>query len=366
MITEIIRSDARQVADNLGRLLEPLAGSRVLVTGAAGFLGAFFLDVLDAFNERHPASPARVHGLDNFMVGPPERISHLLGRPWLTLRTGDVSRPDDIEGSYDYIIHLASIGSPSIYRANPLQVIAANVQGTWNLLEMARKGARGMLSFSSSEVYGDPMVVPTPETYHGNVSFTGPRACYDESKRLGETLCATYFRLHRVPVKVIRPFNVYGPGQRLDDGRIIPDLLRAALAGGPLVLLSDGGATRSFCYVSDFTEACLMLLMMPEADGEAFNVGNAEEVSIATAARTMAEVAGQLMGGQPLPVLFETSAESAYLVDNPQRRCPDLNKLQRLTGFRARVMLREGLSRSLVSYREERDPLHQRRAALQG
>lgn len=362
MITEIIREDARGVVDRLGRLLEPLAGSRVLVTGAAGFLGAFFLDVLEAFNERHPGNPAQVHGLDNFMVGPPERISHLLGRPWLSLRTGDVSQPAEIEGAYDYIIHAASIGSPSIYRANPLQVIAANVQGTWNLLETARKGARGMLSFSSSEVYGDPLVVPTPETYNGNVSFTGPRACYDESKRLGETLCATYFRLHRVPVKVIRPFNVYGPGQRLDDGRIIPDLLRAALAGGPLVLFSDGAATRSFCYVSDFTEACMMLMMMPEADGEAFNVGNAEEVSIAAAARTMAEVAGT----PALPVLFETSPEGAYLVDNPQRRCPDLSKLHRLTGFAARVMLREGLTRSLDSYREAQSPLPQRRAAMRG
>lgn len=353
MITDVIRQDARGVVDNLGRLLDPLCGSRVLVTGAAGFLGAFFMDVLDAFNERHPAPPAQVTALDNFMVGPPERISHLLGRPWLSLRTADVSKPQEIEAGFDFILHCASIGSPSIYRANPLQVIAANVQGTWNLLEAARKGAKGMLSFSSSEVYGDPAIVPTPEDYNGNVSFTGPRACYDESKRLGETLCATYFRLHRVPVKVIRPFNVYGPGQRLDDGRIIPDLLRAALSGGPLVLFSDGAATRSFCYVSDFTEACLMLLVMPEADGEAFNVGNAEEVSIAQAAHTMADLAAQ----PPLEVLFEKSAETAYLVDNPQRRCPDLSKLQRLTGFSAKVMLREGLGRSFASYRQERDLL---------
>jgi UDP-glucuronate decarboxylase len=348
MITEIIRDDAQGVVDNLGRLIEPLAGSTILVTGAAGFLGGFFLDVLDAFNQAHPTRPARIIAMDNFMVGPPARIAHLLGRPWLTCRTGDVSRPMEPAVEADWIIHCASIGSPSIYRANPLQTIAANVQGTWNMLEMARRGAKGMLAFSSSEVYGDPLVVPTPETYNGNVSFTGPRACYDESKRLGETLCATYFGLHRVPVKVIRPFNIYGPGQRLDDGRIIPDLVRAALAGGPLTLFSDGSATRSFCYVSDFVEACMTLLMMPEADGEAFNVGNAEEVSIAQVARTMADLAAR----PALPVLFETSAESAYLVDNPQRRCPDLTKLNRMTGFNARVMVREGLARTLDSYRQ--------------
>lgn len=359
MITDIIREDARKVVDNLGRALEPLAGSNVLVTGAAGFLGSFFLDVLDAFNQRHADNPARVTALDTFMVGPPERISHLLGRPWMSLRTADVSEPQEIAGDFQWIIHCASIGSPPIYRANPLKVIAANVTGTWNLLEAARRtGARGMLNFSSSEVYGDPAVVPTPEGYNGNVSFTGPRACYDESKRLGETLCTTYFRLHKMPVKVIRPFNVYGPGQRLDDGRIIPDLLRAGLEGEAIVLFSDGAATRSFCYVSDFAEACLMLMVMPEADGEAFNVGNAEEVSIAQAARTMAAAAAE----PPLPVRFEKSAETAYLVDNPQRRCPDLAKLERFTGFRARVSLREGLGRALTSYRQERDVIPRRAA----
>ncbi|MDA8231080.1 MAG: NAD-dependent epimerase/dehydratase family protein [Magnetospirillum sp.] len=350
MITDIIRTDARGVVANLGRLLDPLSGSTLMMTGAAGFLGGFFLDVLAAFNERHPDRPVRVVAVDNFMVGPARRLAHLDGEAWVTRVDGDVSRPMAGDVVPDWIIHLASIASPIVYRANPLSVIAANVQGTWNMLELARKGAKGMLAFSSSEVYGDPAIVPTPESYNGNVSFTGPRACYDESKRLAETLCATYYRLHRTPVKVVRPFNVYGPGQRLDDGRIIPDLLRAALAGGPLVLYSDGRATRSFCYVADFVEACLMLLMMPEADGEAFNVGNGDEVSIADAARAMAESAGD----PPLAVECRQSADSAFLVDNPQRRCPDLGKLVRLTGFQARVPLREGLARSLESYREMR------------
>ncbi|MBI5165209.1 MAG: NAD-dependent epimerase/dehydratase family protein [Magnetospirillum sp.] len=356
MITAIIREDAEAVAANLGRLLDPLAGSSVLVTGAAGFLGSFFLDVLDAFNRTWPDRPARVLALDSFMVGPSTRIAHLLERPWLTCRHCDISAGTGLDIAPDWIIHCASIGSPIIYRANPLTVIAANVQGTWNVLELARRGSRGVLHLSSSEVYGDPRQVPTPEGYTGNVSFTGPRACYDESKRLSETLCATYVRLHRTPVKTVRPFNVYGPGQRLDDGRIIPDLLRGALAGGPLTLFSDGAATRSFCYVADFVEASLMLLMMPEADGEAFNVGNAEEVTIADAARTMAQVARR----PPLAVTFGTSPDGAFLVDNPQRRCPDLTKLHRLTGWTARVPLAEGLGRSLASYRQESAALAKR------
>lgn len=360
MITDVIRDDARTVVEHLGRLLDPLCGSTVLVTGAAGFLGSYFLDVLDAFNEAHPGRPCRVLALDTFLVGPPERINHLLGKPWIACRSHDISKPYDFDVTPDWIIHCASIGSPAIYRANPLAVIGANVLGTWNMLELTRKGARGLLAFSSSEIYGDPQVIPTPEDYRGWVSCTGPRACYDESKRMAETLASTYFRLHRTPVKTIRPFNVYGPGQRLDDGRIIPDLLRAALAGGPLTLFSDGKATRSFCYVSDFVEACMTLLVMPEADGEAFNVGNAEEVTIEAAARIMARVAAD----PPLEVAFGTSPEADFLVDNPQRRCPDLTKLHRLTGYTARVMLEEGLSRSLTSYRQERSMAAARRAAI--
>ena len=349
MITEIIRADCRGVVANLGRLLDPLAGSTVMITGAAGFLGGFFLDVFDAFNASRGDNPARIVAVDSFLVGMKRRFEHLSGRSWLSFREADISRPLEFEVHPDWIIHLASIGSPTFYRSRPLEVIAANVQGTWNMLELAYKGgAKGMLVFSSSEVYGDPVIVPTPETYWGNVSFTGPRACYDESKRMAETLCATYSRLHRTPVKVVRPFNVYGPGQRLDDGRIIPDLMQAALAGGPLVLYSDGAATRSFCYVADFIEACLTLLIMPEADGEAFNVGNATEVTIATVAHTLAAIAGD----PPLTVEMRANPDVTYLVDNPQRRCPDLSKLVRLTGFEARIGLREGLARTLTSYGE--------------
>ncbi|HWB00147.1 MAG TPA: NAD-dependent epimerase/dehydratase family protein, partial [Pirellulales bacterium] len=202
----------------------------------------------------------------------------------------------------------------------------------------------------SSEIYGDPdpAAIPTPETYRGIVSCTGPRACYDESKRLGETLCVTFWQQFGTPVKIIRPFNVYGPGQRLDDKRIIPDLLSAALQRQPIVLHSDGRATRSFCYATDFLSGMLHVLMSNES-GEAFNVGNDEEVTI----RQVAEVASRLDASGALPIEFRVSGDSQYLVDNPQRRCPDLSKMRQAFPWQPCVPVAEGLARAYRSYLAE-------------
>ena len=351
MITTVISEDARSVAENLSAVLSPLGGRSVLVTGASGFLGGFFCDVLAAFNERLGELPhCRVTALDNYLVGLPSRLEHLRNNRDFVFVAHDIAKPIVLERVPDYIIHLASIGSPMIYRPRPIETVATNVDGTRHMLELARRGSTSMLYFSSSEVYGDPApeAIPTPEDYRGNVSFTGPRACYDESKRLCETLCVDYWRQHKVPVKTIRPFNVYGPGQRLDDGRIVPDLLQAAMKGGPIVLFSDGRATRSFCYVADFVRACLTVLMS-DANGEAFNVGNDTEIAIGDAARIMASVAAE----PPIPIEFRQSEDTDFLVDNPQRRCPDLGKLRRAFGFEPHFDLHRGFSRTLASYREE-------------
>ena len=237
------------------------------------------------------------------------------------------------------------------YQQHPLETIDVNVRGTRNLLETCRtQPVRAMLHLSTSEIYGDPSADanPTRESYRGLVSCTGPRACYDESKRLSETQCAIYHQKHGVPVKVGRPFNMYGPGQRIDDRRIVPDLMSAAIRNEPIVLLSDGRATRSFCYIRDAVWAMLLILLKGQA-GEAYNLGNdREEVTMLQVAQLLQEIAGT---GKPIE--HRVSADPQYLSDNPQRRCPDLNKLRALADFAPQVLLREGLARTLQSYRHE-------------
>lgn len=300
------------------------------------------------FNET--ARPGcRVLAVNNFKTGLPERLAWIKGRRDIELRPGDVSIGCEPGEPVDWVIHGAGIASPPVYRQFPLETIDVNVNGTRHMLDLLRRGGRGMLLLSSSEIYGDPDAahIPTAEDFRGYVSSTGPRACYDESKRLGETLAMTYYRLYGSPVKIIRPFNVYGPGQRLDDGRIIPSLISAALQRQPIVLYGDGRATRSFCYVRDAIRG-MLLVLLSRVSGEAFNVGNDEEISIGELAR----IAAGLDGPPELPIRFATSADGDYLSDNPLRRCPDLTKLRGLGAWEPQVKVREGLRRTLESYRE--------------
>ncbi len=348
ILTTVAREDAEQICADLKGPMQALNGTTLLITGAGGFLGAALLETLAVFNET--ARPGcRVLALDNFRVGLPERLAWLEGRSDMQFRQCDVSQPYDPGEPVQWIIHAASIASPPFYRQFPLETIDVNVNGTRHMLDLLRRGGSGMLLLSTSEIYGDPDAahIPTREDYRGFVSCTGPRACYDESKRLAETLATTYFRRFGSPIKTIRPFNVYGPGQRLDDGRIIPSLISAAYYRRPIVLYSDGTATRSFCYVRDAIAAMLLILVSPAA-GEAFNVGNDEEISIADAAA----IAAGLNGPPALPIHFEVSEDRDYLSDNPRRRCPDLTKLKNLGPWEPRVKVREGLARTLQSYRD--------------
>jgi dTDP-glucose 4,6-dehydratase/UDP-glucuronate decarboxylase len=331
-------SDIDEILERSEPHLRTLAGARLLVTGAGGFLPAYFCEALVAANDRLLKDPVSLRCVDNFVTGLPERLAGFAGRPDVALENASVVDLATLGASH--VVHGASIASPPAYRARPLETLEVNVLGTWRMLELARErpGSR-VLHLSTSEVYGDPdpSAVPTPEDYVGRVSFTGPRACYDESKRLSETLCSLYSEVHGVNVVVARPFNVYGPTLRLDDGRVVPDLVRQALGGGPLLLHSDGTPTRSFCYVTDAVSAILTLLVSGER-GRAYNVGNPEEVSMADLAVRI----GRRFGIHD--VRYERSADPQYLTDNPQRRCPDITRIRKL-GWEPRVLLDEGIAR---------------------
>jgi UDP-glucuronate decarboxylase len=343
----VVARDLDEIVARAREPLERLRGSSVLVAGAAGFLPAYVVDAIARSNRTLSGAPCTLLCLDNLVTGVAARLAHLDGRDDVRFVQHDITQPLDVTDPVDWIVHGASIASPTWYRRFPLETIDVNVGGTRNLLELARNGgASGLLYLSSSEIYGDPPPerVPTSEDYWGNVSCTGPRAPYDESKRLAETLCTTYVRRYGTPVKLVRPFNVYGPGLRLDDGRVVPDFISNALAGTPIVVLSDGRATRSFCYIVDFVVGLLHLLVL-DAAGEAFNLGNDEEVSI----RTVAETVGELAGG--LEVRFEESDDPHYLTDNPERRCPDLAKTRAAVDWAPEITLRDGLARTLEHYR---------------
>jgi nucleoside-diphosphate-sugar epimerase len=360
---EIVAQDLETVVGDLSDELQLLAGKRLLVTGGAGFLGYYFVQAALRANEDGAREPIRITVYDNYVRGVPAWLEKLAGNDHLTLVEHDVRKPlpDDID-DFEYVVHAAGIASPTYYRRYPIETMDANVNGLRSLLDWSvRQGERGrpvegLLYFSSSEIYGDPTPenIPTPETYRGNVSCTGPRACYDESKRYGETLCVNFAREHGLPVRVARPFNNYGPGLKISDRRVIPDFARDILDGRDIVLLSDGSATRTFCYVSDAVTGYYKVLVRGH-DSEAYNVGVEEpEVSMAELAERLAEL-GREHFGYGGALVRRKSEEREYLVDNPVRRCPVIEKARDHLGYAPRVGLDEGLRRSLLWYAENRE-----------
>ncbi|HUN89586.1 MAG TPA: NAD-dependent epimerase/dehydratase family protein [Terriglobales bacterium] len=347
----VIQEDVESIVRGMKDVFAPLSGRTVLITGGSGFLCSYLLECLAVLNDTGWYKPCRTISIDNLRSGVGERVAHLGQRPDFRFLSHDVSQPLELGEPVDFIVHGAGIASPTFYRQFPLETVDVNVSGTRHMLDLAlRDRAQSILYMSTSEIYGDPeaKAIPTPEDYRGFVSCTGPRACYDESKRLAETLCSIYYAKHGAPVKVMRPFNVYGPGQRLDDRRIVPDLMSAAIERRPIVLYSDGRATRSFCYVSDAIRA-MWFVLLSDANGEAFNVGSDErEITIGELARELVTVAGP----PQLEIVYKTSQDAQYLTDNPQRRCPDLRKLKGRFDWKPQVTLVEGLGRTLRSYME--------------
>ncbi len=354
MVHRIIAEDLERIVASLGDDAKKLSGATLLISGGAGFLGSYACGAIALLNKKALASPCRVIALDNYITGSARNFMADMYDGNIQFVRGDVSAPLAIDASPDYIMHAAGLASPVYYRRHPLETIEAAVSGAKNLLEFARRRpVKGFLFFSSSEIYGDPHpdAIPTPEHYKGNVSSIGPRACYDESKRLAETMCMVYHERHGVPVKIVRPFNVYGPGMKTNDYRVVPTFMARALAGGPLPVHDQGSQTRTFCYISDAMAGFFKVLLSAPAGG-IYNVGqDAGEVDMMTLATMVA-------GLFPRQVMVQLVAyPETYPADEPRRRCPDLTKIRQDLGYAPQVALSEGLVRTLGWFRDTSAPV---------
>lgn len=306
---------------------------RVLITGAAGFLGSHLVD-------RFLRDGHEVIGLDNFLTGSPDNIAHLTGDARFSFLRHNISTETYIAGPLDGVLHFASPASPIDYLELPIQTLKVGSLGTFNALGIAKaKQARFFLA-STSEVYGDPLVHPQPETYWGNVNPIGPRGVYDEAKRFAEAATMAYHRYHKVDTRIVRIFNTYGPRMRPNDGRVVSNFIVQALGGEPLTMYGDGGQTRSFCYVEDEVEGLYRLFM--RGDSEPTNIGNPDEYTV----RQLAEMIIELTGSrseivhQPLPT------------DDPKVRRPDIARARAMLDWQPSVDLRSGLTRTIAYFRD--------------
>lgn len=360
--SSVIQSDLDYLCQQLQADFPKLEGKKLLITGGAGFLGYYLVQGVLHWNKMADAQ-IQLTVYDNYIRGVPQWLMDLKDDPAINLVKHDITQPLPADiADFQYIIHAASIASPTYYRLHPIETMDANVNGLRFLLEYCRQRQQsqtpvaGFLFFSTSEIYGDPSpdAIPTPETYRGNVSCTGPRACYDESKRYGETLCVNFAQQYGLPITVARPFNNYGPGLKITDRRVIPDFARDIFAGKDIVMFSDGSPTRTFCYITDAIAGYYKILLRGQP-GEAYNIGVEEpEISIAQLAEQLTAIARQRFNytGQ---VIRQTSGDQAYLVDNPNRRCPIIAKARQDLGFTPTISITEGLERTLVWYAENRD-----------
>lgn len=345
----IIREDLESILRVLTNDAQLFAGKTFLISGGCGFLGRYIVGALLAFNKLHPANPCTVIVLDNYITSSRTNLIFDENDPNYTLIEHDVRLPIPDGIHADFLIHAAGLASPYYYQKYPVETIEVAVQGAKNFLEYARLHAiKSMIFFSSSEIYGDPppQLIPTPESYWGNISCLGPRACYDESKRLGETLCSVYHQRYGIPVKIIRPFNVFGPGGLADkDFRVIPTFISHALSGKKMPVHGKGNQTRTFCYITDAIIGFFKVLLCGR-DGEAYNIGHdKDEINMMSLSHTIASMVG------PGASAHLIDYPDTYPAGEPQRRCPDLSKARTELDFTPTVNLQEGLSRTIEWYR---------------
>ncbi|HEY4032819.1 MAG TPA: UDP-glucuronic acid decarboxylase family protein [Ktedonobacteraceae bacterium] len=302
---------------------------KILVTGGAGFIGSNLCARLLA--EGHS-----VLCVDNLITGTTDNIASIRNHREFTFIEHDVTQPFHFQA--DAIFHLASPASPVGYMQHPIETILVNSQGTYQMLEHAKKQHAKFLVSSTSEIYGDPLEHPQREDYWGNVNPIGPRACYDESKRLAETLTMEYYRQYQTDVRIVRIFNTYGPNSQIDDGRMIPNFITQALKNQPLTIFGDGTKTRSITYVDDLVEGLVRALLRPNTTGEVFNLGSIEEYTVLEYAHMIIRLCNSSS-----TIVFEPSR-----IDDPERRRPNPNKAEQILGWQRKVSMEEGLHRTIA------------------
>jgi dTDP-glucose 4,6-dehydratase len=312
---------------------------RILITGAAGFLGSHLCDRL--LQEGHS-----VIGMDNFITGSPDNLAHLSGHPGFSFIRHDVSNFIFVPGKVDAVMHFASPASPNAsspygYVNLPIQTMKAGALGTHNTLGVARSHQARYLLASTSEIYGDPLEHPQKESYWGHVDPIGIRSVYDEAKRFAEALTMAYHRFHGIDTRIVRIFNTYGPRMRIDDGRVVPNFLKQALCNEKLTIYGDGLQTRSFCYVDDLVEGIYRLLLSSER--MPLNLGNPHETSILEFAKTINRLANNQSG-----IVFK---EGMRIESDPQRRQPDITRATQVLGWTPKINLEDGLLRTIPYFR---------------
>lgn len=352
-IPTITKRDMEFIYNSLSDLeKDKLKGKRILITGFAGSLGYTLLHFFLLYGGQ--LGIEKIYGIDNYMFGRPKWMERFLNNSVFDLRELDVISCDlDFANDANIIFHMASLASPVFYRKHPIETIDADVTGLRRLLDFYKeKPIKGFVFYSSSEVYGDPHPneIPTKESYWGNVNTCGPRACYDESKRFGETLCYYFARQYNMPITVVRPFNNYGPGMRINDQRVVADFAKAVIDNEDIVIYSDGKPTRTFDYIPDATVGYIKCALYGKF--EVFNIGSDKpELTILQLAESYKKIAYELFDYSK-KIVYKTHPDKEYLIDNPNRRCPDITKAKQLLQYEPQIHIEEGIKRYLQYLKE--------------
>lgn len=338
----LLKSDIEEIAERLSGPAQDFAGKTVLLTGGRGFLGRYFMEVFNVLNQKHLKKPVKLVALDNMITAGKEG-AQVPEYENVTFVQHDVIQPFKWKGPLHYVIHAAGIASPFYYRAYPLETLEVAITGTKRMLELADAHKARFAFFSSSEIYGDPdpKHVPMAESYRGNVSCQGPRACYDESKRVGETLCYIFHTKNGTHTNTIRPFNVFGPGMQETDYRVLPNFASRIKAGKPLQVYGTGNQTRTFCYITDAMVGFL-LVVLKGVPGEAYNIGNPKpEISMVDLVKRIEKISKHKVAYDVVEY------PDSYPADEPNRRAPDIRKARLQLSYEPTIDLDEGLKRFL-------------------